>query len=692
MKDLVLFTLLGLGSGAFIAGLGLSAIVSFRGGGVINLATGAYAMLGAYVFYALRTSGELILPPLPFIPGRIDFGGPWSTVPAFAVALLVCALLGAALDVIVFRRLRHSSPLAKLIATLGLLLTLQAIILVRFGPDGQSAPAVLSERSLTILGLPIPEDQFLFSGVVIVLAAALIVLYRYSRFGLATRAAAESEAMAMRQGLSPDRLSMLNCVLAAALAGGLGILFAPASTLDDSTLALAIIPALAAALLARFESFSIVVLAGFAMGIIESLIVWLQTLSWFPTAGGNALPGVSDLVYFLIIAVVMYTRGDPLPARGTLAEKRLPEAPAARRIVRPALVLALVGAVTMIVFPAAYREAEINTVIAVVMCLSLVVITGFVGQVSLLQFGLAGATALVLTKLTASSGIGFPFAPLIGVAVAVMVGLLTALPTLRVRGVALAIITMSGAVAISNFWLGNQSWGFNPLNGAVGSPKLLGFNLGPDAHFGLGPGGTPSPIFGFLCLAVAVGAGMLVAAVRRGELGQRMLAVRSNERAAAAAGISVRETKLVGYGIASLLAGVGGALYAYSFQVADSGNYDITVALSFVAFAYLGGITTVTGAIIGGLLSTEALIAYLAQEKLGLAPNTMLVIAGLLLILTVVQNPDGIAGAVRRTLATRRRRSPASPSPSTGPSSPVASAGPSAPLSSSTSPTTSARS
>ena len=104
---------------------------------------------------------------------------------------------------------------------------------------------------------------------------------------------------------------------------------------------------------------------------------------------------------------------------------------------------------------------------------------------------------------------------------------------------------------------------------------------------------------------------------------------------------------------------MGGALYAYSFQVADSSNFSVTVALSFVAFAYLGGITTVSGAIIGGLLSTEALIAYLGQRALGLSANTMLVLAGLLLILTVVQNPDGIAGVMMRTLSRRDRRRPA---------------------------------
>jgi branched-chain amino acid transport system permease protein len=651
VKDLLLFTLLGLGSGAFIAGLGLTSIISFRGAGLINLSSGAFAMLGAYVFYALRTSGSLILPPLPFAPGHIQLGGPWSTAPAFIVALVVCAGLGALLDVLVLRRLRASSPLAKLIASLGLLLTLQAAMLIRFGPDGQSAPAVFTQQTLKVFGVAIPADRFLFSGFVLVTAAVLAAIYRYSRFGLATRAAAESEAMAARTGLSPGFVSMLNSILAAALAGAFGVLYAPASALDSTTLALAIIPALAAALLARFESFGIVVIAGFAMGIVQSLLIWLQSMSWFPRAGGDMLPGVSDLVYFLIIAFVMFVRGNPLPPRGAVTEKRLPEAPAARRIALPAGAVTAVGVVTLILFPAAYRQAEINTVIATVMCLSLVVITGFVGQVSLLQFGLAGASALVLTKITASSGIGFPFAPLIGIALAVVIGLLTALPTLRVRGASLAIITMAGAVAISNFWLSNQSFGFNPLNGAVGSPNLFGFNLGPDAHFDLGSGGTPSPVFGFLCLAVAVAAGILVASLRRSELGQRMLAVRSNERAAAAAGISVRETKLVGYGISSMLAGVGGALYAYSFQVVDSSSFDITIALSFVAFAYLGGITTVTGAIIGGLLSTEALLAYLGQRALGLSGNTLLVLAGLLLIVTVVQNPDGIAGVLLRVLA-----------------------------------------
>src|SRR3954471_18117723 len=106
MSQFVLFVLLGLGPGALIAGIALGIVLAYRGAGVINIATGAIAMLGAYVFYGLRTGGFLFLPPIPFAPHQIDMGGPWAAVPAVLVALAVCAVTGALFDVLVLRRLR----------------------------------------------------------------------------------------------------------------------------------------------------------------------------------------------------------------------------------------------------------------------------------------------------------------------------------------------------------------------------------------------------------------------------------------------------------------------------------------------------------------------------------------------------------------------------------------------------------
>jgi branched-chain amino acid transport system permease protein len=156
---------------------------------------------------------------------------------------------------------------------------------------------------------------------------------------------------------------------------------------------------------------------------------------------------------------------------------------------------------------------------------------------------------------------------------------------------------------------------------------------------------------------------MLVAGIRRSTLGQRMLAVRSNERAAAAAGIDVRAIKLIAFAISSAIAGVAGALYAYNFGSVTAGRFGIVAALSFVAFAYLGGITTVSGAIVGGLLVTEGLVIHAVNVWFGVPADYQLLIAGLALILTIMFNPLGIAGAVTVALHSRLRRSRPAMSP-----------------------------
>jgi branched-chain amino acid transport system permease protein len=653
MAQFLLFVLLGLGLGSLIAGLGLGVVLSYRGGGVINLAVGGIAMLGAYVFYDLRTTGQFLLPPLPFVRARIDLGGPWSALPAALVAVAVCVLTGALFDVLVLRRLRGTAPLAKLLASLGLLITLQAVAVLRYGTSGQAAPSVLPEgpgNVVHVFGARVPTDRFILTALVIVAGAALWAVYRWSRFGLATRAAAEDETKAMLAGLPPNELSLANTVLASALAGVLGILVAPMSQLDPTTLALAIVPALGAALFARFTSFGIVVTAGLAMGIVSSLVTYFSVKPWFPTASSLPIPGVTELIYFLVIVVAMYLRGGTLPERGMLNEARLPAAPRARRVLAPGLSLGLIGCAALLVFPFDFRQALINSVIGMIVCLSLVVTIGFVGQVSIAQVALAGVSAFTVSKLAVQLGIGFPFGPLIGATIATAVGVLVAVSALRVRGVSLAIVTLAGAVAMEKFIFANPTIGGGLAGAPVSSPHLFGIDLGTSASFPINARTPPSPVFGIVCVVAAVGLGMVVANLRRSDLGQRMLAVRSNERAAAAAGIDVRGTKLVGFGISSFIAGIAGALYAYDFSSVTADRFGIVAALGFVAFAYLGGITTVSGAIAGGMLATEGLVIHAVNDWFGVPVSWQLLIAGLALILTIMFNPIGIAGAASQLL------------------------------------------
>ena len=135
-----------------------------------------------------------------------------------------------------------------------------------------------------------------------------------------------------------------------------------------------------------------------------------------------------------------------------------------------------------------------------------------------------------------------------------------------------------------------------------------------------------------------------------------MLAVRSNERAAAAAGINVRNTKLAGFGIAAFVAGMAGALYAYNFGSVSSSRFGALAALGLIAFAYFGGITMVSGAIIAGIGATEGLLPHAFDEWLGLSGTWALLIGGFALIVTLLVNPEGIAGTGYKKKQQKKKR------------------------------------
>jgi len=230
-----------------------------------------------------------------------------------------------------------------------------------------------------------------------------------------------------------------------------------------------------------------------------------------------------------------------------------------------------------------------------------------------------------------------------GIAAAVIVGVLTTLPALRIRGVNLVIVSLAAAVALENFGFDNNTWGDTGNQSYVSAPKLFGINLGPHGSFPGWNGDPPSPTFGLVCLLVAVVIGVLVALLRRGLLGQRMLAIRSNERAAAAVGISGRNTKIGAFAISSAIAGCAGALYAYDFGAVSVATFTITVALGTLAFAYMGGITTVSGALFGASFAYGAVPAHALEAWTSYPLEYQSLIGGIGLLFVVLFRPEGIA-------------------------------------------------
>jgi len=162
MEQVLQFVLLGLGGGALIAGIALGVVVTYRGSGIINLATGAVAMVAGYSFWSLQSD---------------FYGFTLGTAPAFVVTVLVSVLVGVLMELLVFRPLRTTSPLAKLIASLGILLTLQAAMLLGFGTAAQQVPNILPGGRVNVFDVVIPVNRFWLTGIVIGMTLLLAALY-----------------------------------------------------------------------------------------------------------------------------------------------------------------------------------------------------------------------------------------------------------------------------------------------------------------------------------------------------------------------------------------------------------------------------------------------------------------------------------------------------------------------------------
>jgi len=451
----------GIAQGALIAAVSLGVVLTFRGSGVVNLANGTIAMYAAYVYAVLRSDGDLFLPPLPVVPNQVSFGPNMQFWPALLLALAVCVVLGLALHFLVFRPLRNAPPLAKAIASVGVFLLLQAIVIKRFGATPRTVrPMSFVDKSRVEIGPAVMSQEQLFvAALVIVVAIALWALFRFTRFGLATRAAAENERGAIVLGYSPDWLAGLNWVLSTTVTGLLGIFVASInSNVDPIVIPALVVPALTAALAGGFRSFGVTTVAAFLLGMQLPLVQYLGvSASWFPRVDGQAIPGVDTLVPLVLIIALMFLRGNALPGRGTVAA-RLPSAPEPSRV-SMALVGPVVSAATLLAalfwLSPVYRGALANSLIAIVLCVSVVVVTGYVGQLALAPMAFAGIGAYVVADLSTDRGWPFPFPLLVAALVAAGIGVAVAVPALRISGVNLAIVTLALGVAMDRFVFDN---------------------------------------------------------------------------------------------------------------------------------------------------------------------------------------------------------------------------------------------
>jgi ABC-type branched-subunit amino acid transport system ATPase component/branched-subunit amino acid ABC-type transport system permease component len=657
--DHIASLLLGLGNGGVFAALALALVITYRASGVINFGTGAIALYVAYTYAGLR-KGELLV-IIPGLPKTVDLGSELGFWPAALISLALAALVGALLYLLVFRPLREAPPLAKAVASLGVLVVLQGTLAIRQGTNPVSVRPIFPVERWEAGEITILSDRLYLALSVVALAVVLTVAFRYTRFGLLTRATAESQTGAYVSGVSPDRVALANWMISAVIAGMAGILIAPVSPLTPVTYTLFVVPALAAAVVGRFQSLVLIVAGGIAIGMLQAEATSLVTdYDWLPRSG------LSELVPLVVILVALVVTGKGMPVRGGLVRQRLGHAPRPRTLALPTLVGTAVGVVALLATAGTWRAAVIGTFIAAVIGLSFVVVTGYAGQVSLAQLALAGTAAFSLSGLTEGWGVPFPIAPLLAALVATVIGVMVGLPALRLRGLTLGVVTLALAYAIEAVWFRNAD--FVSSSGArVTPPEMFGVDLG------IGAGKAfPRIEFGLVCLFTLVVVALGVAVLRRSTLGSAMLAVRANERSAAAAGVNVVRVKVLAFALASFIAGLGGSLLAYRRGVVSFDSFTAIGGLALLSTAYLAGVTSVWGGINAGILSASG-ITFVALDRWVDLGQWFNVISGILLIVTLIQHPEGLASLghdLADRLARWRRR------PATGPAAGTAGAAP----------------
>jgi len=654
--------------------MAIGLVVAFKGSGVINFANGALAMYAAFTYNYLRIDGKLRLPLIDILPThtlnipiRISLtpnDTPLNTWIAIVMTLLISVILGAAVHYLVFRPLRNAAPLGKVIGAIGVMLYLQGIALINFGSENPQPEVVLFQGKLFSnflgLGKMLPVEGFALALIAIAVGAVMWFNYKFTRFGLATRAAAGNEKGAVLLGYSPERLALLNWIIAAVIAGIAGIFVGSVTgALNPVKFTGVVVPALGAALIGSLTSLPTAILGGIGIGMIQAVTAsWLTTKGWFP----NWLQsGATDAIPLAVIVIVLFFRGKGLPVRGNIAEKRLPLSPYPKRVGWYVAIFVPIGALLAYGLPGDFIFAGLQgkwgfalttSLTAMMLMLSYVLLAGYVGQISMFQLTIAGVAAFLMARVCANGtptpedpfavsgpGLPWPIGALLGITLAVIVGVILGIPALRVRGVQLAVVTIAAAISVQTLYFENPRL-TNLMAGAnavMPTPHFFGINIGSMGKQGL----TDSPKFAVFCLIVLAAMCVVVANLRRGSTGRRFLAVRANERAAASAGVDVARTKLLAFGLASALAGVAGVMMAFQQQQISSANWVYFGGLAMLAFAYLGGITSINGAILGGLAAASGIIASFGEHQSEGLYNYTTLLGGIGMIFTAIMHPEG---------------------------------------------------
>ncbi len=616
--------------------------------GVIFGTSNALLAMGLILIYRTTRIVNFAYGAMGSMPGALTIGlfveKGWNYWLAITVGLIVGVGAGALLDILVIRRFARSSRLVLTVATIGIAQLLGAIALgitIGFGADtliGNIHTPI--DASFFIRPYPIRGDHLLMLGVAPIVLAGLGWFLLRTDAGVAVRAAAENQDRAMLLAVPVRRLQTIVWAIAGGLATLTFITKAPFGGVVPSALvgAEAILPGLAVAVVARFKSLPGALAAGIGLGIVEWTVRW-----------NIHAESIFDVTFLVIILGALLLRRD----RSTRAEtgesswdaagvlkpipaelRRLPE-------VRWPIWIGsgLLAGGTLFVAANASPTTVLLMTFAVIWgmaAVSLVVLTGWGGNISLGQFAIVGAGAMAAGNLMMRWNVDFFLSAAFAIVTGALVAVLIGLPALRIRGLYLAVTTLAFAVALDSYFL-------NPVNFSSFVPEAITRPI-LWKRFDM----SSEWVTFYFCTAALVLTTIVVRAIRRSRAGRVMIATRDNDRAADAFAVPTTRVKLQTFVFSGAIAGLAGALYVLALTGSGQGTFKPAMSLEVFSFAVIGGLGSVAGAL-SGVFFFRIIDFVLAEHFSGnVAQIVRLTLTGSGLLFVLYFLPGGLWQLVQR--------------------------------------------
>jgi branched-chain amino acid transport system permease protein len=560
------FSIAGLSTAAIYAIAASGLVVTYTTSGIFNFAHGAFGMMAAFAYWQVH----------------VAWGVP--VLPAIAIVVFVLApLFGALVERVIMRGIEDASEVVKIVVTVSLMVGLLGVAQVIWPGDvARPVPPFFEGRFVQLAGVRVPWSRLMTLATAVAVAVALRLVFTRTRLGIAMRSVVDDRNLLRLNGGRPGRTAMLAWAMGAGLAAISGVFIATEQTLSAVTLTLLVVNAYAVAVVGRLRSLPGVFLGAVILGLAESYAVGYipQNAALGPISLANLRSAIPAIMLFVVILLQPEAR---LRAQGATRPRTAIRAPSQSTAIWGGVALVLAAAA----LGALLAPPDLNLVMRgfgfALITLSLVPLTGYAGQISLAQLTFTGIGAVAMATFGAT---GSPVGVAIAVAVCAAVGAVVALPALRLSGIYLALATAAFALFCTSMFFNQQD--VMP-GGSIQVPPLS-----------IGPFEVTNDYRQLMVFAVAFALiGNILVLLRRSAWGRRLAAMKDSPVACATLGLNLTSTKVGIFALSAAIAGLGGAIAGRTFITDD---FSLPSSLPVTMLAVVGGIGSVAGAFLGGIL------------------------------------------------------------------------------------------